>query len=764
MAAAASAAPRLGMAQPAPSGGESAAPALAAQPPAGDSQDAVRRDLEHQLGILKDSAAPMQAREEAARRLVGRGTPEADIILLDLLREGRDDAQIAIARALAGAPEPDLRFIGPLGNLLGPNVILTEAVARALASYKASEEARDRLLHFVNTTNQSERSREAVARAMGALVDQRTAAGLIDLINTADESARVRSAALDGLLEMTGETVNGRDVQRWNNWWAASRNMGPAQWGNQVLANKAVRLTDMQQRMRTLLSSYEEQLRRDFARTPEAERGAFIAARIQDASEDVRLMGVSLASEELLQGRRSPQVLAVLRERIGDSSIEVRKRVASTLRYWNDPGAVDALLAQLAQETDTDVRVELIGALGPTRDIRAVDPLIRLLGDETIAVAKAAADSLKDPAMAAELRKEANRDRAAAVAGALLARLQSTQEKTPPLRLLRQSVAEAMGALGHVTFKEAFASLIIPTNEPDSRIRVAALRGLGLIEDVNLANAIVGALKDEANTVRLVACEALRTCGTFEHAGPLKDLLFASSEPDPTIRKAAWETAMLLFAKAPDAHNLDFWAQLFKNNNPSLEDRQRRVDIFTLQEKMLLGAVAAKAVGADRDLALIHQTLGDELLALGQADEANIKARSEEAARRFRAALDYWDKTDAPDTVRVRDTLSQQYAEALLRARRFTDAAQFISSAIKGGMDAGVMWARARDEVQRLIKLDDWETADALMIEIKKITWTGLQAGPLKDLDTQVTNRTRTGGFIWVNGTDAFPFFPFPFA
>ena len=726
------------------------------QPPASDSQDAVQRDLQQQRVILTDPASTPQAREEAARRLVSRGTPEADNILLDVLRPGRDEAHLAVARALATDPTPDPRFIQPLGNLLGANQFLTESAARALASYKTSNDARERLLRFVNTSTQSEASRMAVARAMGTLVDQRTAAGLIDLINKPDESSRVRSAALDALMEMTGETSNGRDVQRWNNWWAASRVMGPAQWANEVLGNKAVRLTDAEKRLRALLNSYEEELRRQFARIPEAERGAFIAARIQDASEDVRLMGVGLAVEEMLQGRRNPQVLTVLRERIGDSSIEVRKRVASTLRLWNDPGAVDALLAQLAQETDTDVRIEIIGALGPTRDIRSVDPLVRLLGDDTIAVAKAAADALKDPAMASELRKEANRDRAAAVAGALLTRLQAADKNNPALRPLRTSVAEAMGQLGHTTFKEPFARLIDPNNEPNDRVRVAALRGLGLIADANLANWVVAALKDEADTVRLAACEALRTCGTFENARPLQALISAQTEPDPTIRKAAWETLVVLLEKALAARDLDYWAQALKTPNPTIEDRTRRATVFSIQEKML---AASNAPNAPRDLAQVRQTLGDELLGLAQADAANMKTHAEEAARRFRLALDYWDKNNAPPA--VRDTLSQQYVEALMRARQFVEASQFVIASVQNGIDVGVMWRKCRGEVDRLIKLEDWTTAEALITELQKVPWTDLYSPTLERLRAQVANKERSGGFIWVNGFEAEPFFPF---
>src|SRR5215208_3379225 len=94
-------------------------------------EDAASRDIADTAAILGDRSATAAKREEAARRLVSRSSPEADSVLLKAIEDFNNrDAQIAVARALASDPTPQQMFVEPLLKQLGSGVMLTEAVAQ----------------------------------------------------------------------------------------------------------------------------------------------------------------------------------------------------------------------------------------------------------------------------------------------------------------------------------------------------------------------------------------------------------------------------------------------------------------------------------------------------------------------------------------------------------------------------------------------------------------------------------------------------------
>src|SRR5688572_13304514 len=93
-----------------------------------------QRDLDHLRSTLENPEAA--DKDEAARRLVSRDTPEARAILNNVLDSAERSGQLAVARALAADPSPNAQFIGPLQKLLSNDPQLTEAAAQALAQFK----------------------------------------------------------------------------------------------------------------------------------------------------------------------------------------------------------------------------------------------------------------------------------------------------------------------------------------------------------------------------------------------------------------------------------------------------------------------------------------------------------------------------------------------------------------------------------------------------------------------------------------------------
>ena len=696
------------------------------------SADTARKDLEQ---ALTDRASTAQQREEAARRLISRAGPQASQILLRVLSDFSNlQAQLAVAKALGSSSAPDPSFITPLGNLLGSDRELTAAAASALAAFKTDERAREKLTAFINNLAQQPGSRVAAVDAMGRLVDKRAAGYLIELMNRENENSLVRDAAADALADMTGLSRFGHDVQQWNQWWQVNQGKSELEWTTDLLVKNAIRASDLNSQLQKDQRFIAKVVREEYQdkKLTDAEREKKLIGFMQADSEGARLAAVELVYREA-EGyggaRISPAVLQALRGMIGDSSTAVRVQVARTLTTANDPGAVESLLAQLSQEKDPEVQAEILKALGPSHDLRVIEPLLKRLSDPSFSVARAAADALRD--MAGTLREPANASLAAQVAQRLRERLAGT-EKVSAARL-RESIVEAMGRMGQRSLLPVFYELLNPGREP-VRVRIAALRGLGLIGDRDSANMIVNSLNDSQPGVRLAAAEALLTTATYENAKGIASHLSERVERDPDVRAAVWKVLLVLLDQASPSDVL-IWAEQFKQEGDGEQALKRRESVLAIAEKKLA------AGGEQLKLAVVRQNRGETLLKLGKADDA---------ASELRQALDYWTAQHADEA--VINLPRQQLMEALLRGRKYSDAAQFATKLIDQNKAATPdMWQKVNGEIRRLRDTRDNDGALALIEIAKSIPWGDLYSTQLKLIEEQVRKARTTGGRIFLH-------------
>jgi HEAT repeat protein len=692
--------------------------------------EAAGRDIAEQAAILGDRAATAAKREEAARRLVSRSSPEADNVLLRALTDFNNrDGQIAVARALASDPTPQPMFVEPLLKQLGSGPVLTEAVAQALVTFKGNEEVRTTLVNYATNPTAPLEARAGVLAAMGKLVDKQAAGSLINFINS-DENVRIRDAACDALAEITG-LPRSSDVQGWNQWWEQNRAKSEEQWSKDLLRFNAGARTELAKRLQKMQDDARQVLLESYrAAANDADKSKLLNRYLQNDSEDIRLLGVQLVRDESANFRAvPPAVFEQLRKMVGDSAAGVRREVAVTLGTAG-VGAVDALLTQLAQERDSSVRDAIVRALGPSHDLKAVDPLLSALNDTNFRVAWSAADSLSD--MAGDLRDQKNAAVAAKVADALNRKMLATPPG-PDNKELRTGLVGAAASLGHASSREILQRLA-SRQEPLERVRILALRGLGLIGNPASMLFINAALEDPSKLVQVEACKAMRTCAdNFGGvANTLRPRIGKDTEPDPEVRSAAWETLSVLFKKAGESE-LKYWNQYL------MKDPERRLRV---QEEM----ESRYAEGGNEDrLAAIRQDMGAQYLMLNQPDKA---------AEKTQQALDYYDSRNANES--VISPVVNQLMTAKLRTKKYGAAVDFaIDRLAHDPTTLTDMYRSVLDQINLLKAASDFTGALELITQFKRIDLK--QYAPVvQRLEAEIKQLQSTGGRVYVRQQKAY--------
>ena len=714
-----------------------AAPCLAQSPPTTSPAESAQRDLETLRAVLEDRNAPATQRDQAAQRLVSRSSADADAILLRALLNFSDrEGQLAVARALAAGTAASPQFIQPLGNLLGNDRELTAAAALALAVHKSSPLARDRLVQFANNLSQQNPSRAAVIRALGRFFDRAVAEQLVNLLN--DRSADIRNAAADALTEMTGIRQYGRDVQSWRTWWESARGKSDLEWYQDLLRYAAQRGDSLHNQLEALRRETEQLQRAVLAQAPPADRQRLMLTWLKADSDILRAMTVQMIYSTLpFQPKLAPEVLQTLRGMVGDSSPEVRERVARTLTAANDPLAAEALLAQLPQEQVPEVRAAIASALGSIPSAGVVDPLLRLLEDESYLVARSAALALGD--LSPFLRQPPNAALAQKAAREMEQRFRATTGLISAIPL-REGLAEAMARLAHPQFMQVFFQSTGP-EERSVRVRVAALRGLGAIGNIDASNQIVLALSDPEEQVRLAAVEALGALGSFDNANALAPYLSDRVEPSAAVRDAVRRvligdpTAQQpgLLEKATVKELNIWWAERFKAPTPA--ERELRLAVLNIAERKLDPEQA-------EELAIIRQNIGQTLLDLGGRERAEL------AAARLRQAYDYW--SARPGSQVYTEELMGQLMLAMLRAGKSTEAIAFASEAIRRSpQNNEIIYRRVLDEARRLQAANDLDGALAVLETASKMPFSEVILQWLSGLQQEI-QQARNRGSIWV--------------
>ncbi len=637
--------------------------------------------------VLQNDSIPAPRREQAARILVAERTAQSRQTITQALENSADPVgQIAAARAIASGLDPASDYLVPLRLMMGMDRQLTEAAAQALASYKDNPEALRLLTNFASSRQQREADRLIAIRTIGATSYKASAEFLVSLVMREDDTQRIRNAAADALIEMTGQFQNGQEPTRWQKWWEENSKISEEQWRQNLQAYQASRYLEARMQYEQLASELSNILTRAYEAAPPAQQASLLLAFLQSTNPDIRRTGATIIHGQAMAAQPIPQeAREQLRSMISDSSREVRMAVANALVATNDPAAFESLLAQIQREPDPAVRAALAGPIASIGDLRAVPALRKLLNEPSIGTASAGAAALrelgpairdKDPELAKEVAADlqAALDRAQAVSGSLP---------------LREAIAEAFIPLREPTVMPTLYKLLQDRNS--ARIRWAALRALGELRDPKSADTIARYLEDRESGVRLEAVRSLGKTSATEHAEELYRRMSQVEETDATVREEAWNVLQTTFTSM-SLEQLPSWIQRFNG------DPHRRAVVL----RAMLQREDAK-----KDPALIasaNQQMANTLIELNQPLEASTH---------YRAALDYY--SGLPDQEMMVERLTEQYLTALVRARHYSDAVRFSSELLsKRDSYQQTVGVLLRNEVRLL--LDQRRPADALRL------------------------------------------------
>jgi HEAT repeat protein len=226
---------------------------------------------------------------------------------------------------------------------------------------------------------------------------------------------------------------------------------------------------------------------------PSAEVVRTMVSIIEEAEEDLR-EEISLAL-----GTFPEEYLELLFPHLGSSSTLIRRKVSWIFGHRRFLPAVDRLLPLVGDE-DGHVRSSVAQALGLIGDRRAVVPLFSLLRDPYPDVRQSAVDSLgklakADPGIRAMVRD-------------IVVSTLDTEEEN-----LLEGALKVLASYQDAAMTGLFTRFL-----KDARVKVrrAALRGLGLLDDGEAREIILSAFADEDAGMRLEAIRSLGSSGRRE--------------------------------------------------------------------------------------------------------------------------------------------------------------------------------------------------------------------------------------------------------
>ena len=630
-------------------------------------------------------------RRDAAHVLIEKDTPEARAVLLQVLSSpAPSEATRAVLEVLASRGTADAALVDPLFKLLeSDDADIRRAAADAFGAYQGSQKVLDGLEALASGTSAPVGSRLAAVEALGGLFDKRAVAILVDL--TATVAPEVGQAAAGALAEMTGRSDLPPTADAWQRWWQERRDepehqllAGFVRRFRDTLAERTAQLEDVRARLLDHLTDQYEaaETKEKVALAVKHLADTVPAVRTLGARQAARIAPAALAAANGSGKKVYPELVSALLGRVDDASPAVRAAVAEALAAWREATAGPVLLARLAKETVPETRAALAAAVGGLRVVKAVEPLVAMLGAPNQVEVVAAAGALGTVG-------DRNGGDPKAVAPALESLVRLARTAGPPA--VRESACLALAKIAPPSAEKVLAAAL---DDPQPSVRYAAAQGIGNLEEVGAGTvgALVGRLQDKDKGVRQAAAAALAQVGGDKAAAEMAARLQPDAEAEPAVRNALWDAIRALAEAASSPERAAALGDVFfaRGGPDAPEDMQRAAELY----QVALSKIPAAERSSQQAITL-YEKLVDAYVAAGTP---------ERAVPTLRQLLVL---TPAENGARMRE-LNRQLGLILLARDPCTDSVPPLAAAMKGAGAEGraTILDAVRDRAEALMKAE----------------------------------------------------------
>lgn len=332
---------------------------------------------------------------------------------------------------------------------------------------------------------QIESLREPAAETLGALGDEAVVGPLAELINGTDIDVQPVTRALSALYDRF-EEVHGE--------------------GDYIsdLTRQAVKPRGIQHLLDSL-GEVENDALRPLATVIGWLRGPSVDRTL------VHLLGEPSIRSEVLEAlaHHGEGVINLLLDQLKSQDLETKRAAVTVLGRLGYRRATNGLIDVL--ETETSLRIDAANALARLGDEAALDSLLKLIGDPDGGVRQAVVAALNSIGSA-----------------------KMPQRIKPLLRdenpLVRESAAKIAGYFG---YEDCADTLLECCNDPDERVRKAALEHLPFVDDERINQVLANKLATDTPKVRAAVAAAL---GNVEVETALVNLSRALDDEDSWVR------------------------------------------------------------------------------------------------------------------------------------------------------------------------------------------------------------------------------------
>lgn len=634
------------------------------------------------VGIVKDPNFGDDLRTFNAEQILKQGWPEARQAVLQLL-DNRDGSRacVHICRAIADGPPPRPDFLDPLLKLLADANASVRSEAGKILMLYGDPAVVERLLAIARGDSAPTVQRSAAIATLTLLNDSQRVTGiLVSLLDLLD--GQIDDAVFSALAKVSGEHW-GPNPQAWHVWWAEVSTLTTEQWLERQLRLSKKRGSLLSAQLDDATARLADAYEQAYPKAPNGEKNNLIKSYLVDDFEIIRLRAIDIIRRRIGDGGGpADEVIEVLRARLTDSSVNVRKGVLNILANLRNPDDAEAIIDLLQGEKSIAVRLSGIAALGQLANPSANDLLIAELtrNDNSLPCQIAAARSLG--------RINARGSSDATDLEEVVAALTRTYERSGDPPGMRNALLLAMASVAHPEFEK---KLLDNLAGEQAGVRARCIGGLRQMGTKSSLDAIQRYAGDSDVAVRKEVALAFGELGAGPtHLSIILGRLDPDAEPDASVREILWVSFGKLWVGEDAAARLS-WA---KKLGP-LPDLQ--LELLKIMESELAGSeppsqhipeiktlLAAQAESRLRfeesadywaDAAELHKQAGDSKWTAAALNSFGARLR----AGLHQAAAAYATQLLTDDLELCMPQLRDEIIAALNRAREAGDSEEVAS-------------------------------------------------------------------------------------